>query len=59
MTLSIDKFFDPSSGSKNPAQLSSCHIQDSMPAAAFCGNASAARRDDAAPAQLRKTSRCS
>jgi hypothetical protein len=56
MTLSIDKFFDPSSGSKNPAQLSSCHIQDSMPAAAFCGNASAARHDDAAPAQLRKTS---
>jgi hypothetical protein len=59
MTLSIDKFFDPSSGIKNAAQLSSCHIQDSMPAAVFCGNASAARPDDAATAQLRKAISCS
>jgi hypothetical protein len=50
MTLSIDRFFDPSNGSKNPAQLSACHIDDSMPVAAFCGNALAAR--PAMPPQL-------
>jgi hypothetical protein len=59
MTLSIDKFFDLSGGWKNAAQLSSCHIQDSMPAAAFCSNASATRRDDAATVQPRKIIVCS